>query len=189
MPKKNITPIRYTARDFNSIKESLVEYTKRYYPNSFKDFNEASFGSLMLDTVAYVGDILSFYLDYQANETFMDTAIEFNNVVKLARQMGYKYPGRPTAQGELTIYVLVPANSSGTAPDTSFMPTLRRGSLFGSSGGGSYTLVEDIDFGHSKHDIIVAIPAIPFSSIPFHSILFYSILFYSILFYSIYCDM
>ena len=51
---------------------------------NFKDFNEASFGSLMLDTVAYIGDMLSFYIDYQANESFIDSAIETKNILKLA---------------------------------------------------------------------------------------------------------
>ena len=70
--KKNV-PIKYTSRDFDSIKQDLVQYAKRYYPDTFKDFSEASFGSMMLDTVAYVGDILSYYLDYQANESFLNT--------------------------------------------------------------------------------------------------------------------
>ena len=70
MTKKNKKLIRYTDREFNSIKQGLVDYARRYYPNTFKDFSEASFGSLILDTVAYAGDILSFYLDYQANESF-----------------------------------------------------------------------------------------------------------------------
>ena len=61
--KKKIVPINYTSRDFESIRNDLIEYTTRYYPETYKDFNEGSFGSLMLDTVAYVGDILSFYLD------------------------------------------------------------------------------------------------------------------------------
>ncbi len=58
-------PISYISRDFESIKQDLVDYAKRYYPSTYKDFNEASFGSLMLDLVAYVGDQLSFYLDYK----------------------------------------------------------------------------------------------------------------------------
>ena len=82
MAKKNF-PIRYTSRDYNSIKDDLIEYVQRYYSDTFKDFNEASFGALMLDTVSYVGDILSFYLDYQANECFIDTASEYNNVLRL----------------------------------------------------------------------------------------------------------
>ena len=83
MSKKDKKLIRYTNREFNSIKQGLIDYTKRYYPDIYKDFSEASFGSLMLDTVAYAGDILSFYLDYQANESFLDTAIEYDNIIRL----------------------------------------------------------------------------------------------------------
>ena len=54
MSKKSKKLIKYTDREFNSIKDNLVEYAKRYYPDVHKDFSEASFGSLMLDTVAYV---------------------------------------------------------------------------------------------------------------------------------------
>lgn len=153
--KKNV-PIKYTVREFNSIKDSLVEYAKRYYPDTYKDFNEASFGSLMLDTVAYVGDILSFYLDFQANESFLDTALEYQNIVKLSKQLGYKYRGRPTAHGEISFYILCPANDSGTAPDENYMPTLKRTSQFGASGGNNYILVEDIDFSHPNNEIVVA---------------------------------
>ena len=73
MTKKKV-PIKYTSRDFATIKQDLVNYAKRYYPETFQDFKEVSFGSLMLDTVAYVGDILSFYVDYQANESFLNSA-------------------------------------------------------------------------------------------------------------------
>ena len=59
------TPIKYTSRDFSTIKQDLINYAKRNYSETYKDFNESSFGALMLDTVSYVGDILSFYLDYQ----------------------------------------------------------------------------------------------------------------------------
>ena len=65
MAKKKKIPIRYTNRDYNSIRNALVEHAKRYYPDTYQDFSEAGFGSLMLDSVAYIGDILSFYLDYQ----------------------------------------------------------------------------------------------------------------------------
>ena len=57
---KQLASIKYTSRDYSYIKNDLVEYAKRYYPDNFKDFNDASFGALMIDSVAYVGDILSF---------------------------------------------------------------------------------------------------------------------------------
>ena len=58
MPKTK-PPISYTSRDYTSIRSDLMNYVKVYYPDTYKDFNEASFGSLMFDMVAYVGDILT----------------------------------------------------------------------------------------------------------------------------------
>ena len=127
--KKKIKAIDYTSRDFDSIKTSLVNYAKRYYADSFKDFNEASFGALVLDSVSYIGDILSFYLDYQVNETFLDTATEYDNVVKIARQLGYKYNTAFSSMGEAQFYVSIPADSLGS-PDEKYIPLLRAGSTF-----------------------------------------------------------
>ena len=126
---KKLQPINYTDRDFDSIRKDLENYAKRYYPNTFKDFNEASFGSLMLDTVSYIGDILSFYLDYQTNESFLDSAIEYNNVIRLARQMGFKLNSNPSSYGEVTFYIEVPSTTTGGgAPDTDYAPRLKAGS-------------------------------------------------------------
>ena len=111
MPKK-LQPINYTSREFDSIRRDLENYAKRYYPNTYKDFNEASFGSLMLDAVSYVGDVLSFYLDYQANESFLDSAIEYNNVIRLAKQFGFKISPSPSSYGILTFYIEVPTTLS-----------------------------------------------------------------------------
>ena len=57
-------PISYTSREFSTIKADLVSYAKRYYPDTMADFSEASFGAMMIDMVAYVGDVLSFYVDF-----------------------------------------------------------------------------------------------------------------------------
>lgn len=153
---KKIPIVKYTSRDFNSIKNELVEYSKRYYPNSFSDFNEASFGSLMLDTVSYAGDVLSFYLDYQFNESFLNTASEFDNILKISNQLGYKYGPRSTAYGELTMYIAVPTNSTSTGPDLNYLPILKRGATFSSSGGLLFTLLQDVDFSQSTNEVVVS---------------------------------
>jgi len=152
--KKKIKAIDYTSRDFDSIKTSLVNYAKRYYADSFKDFNEASFGALVLDSVSYIGDILSFYLDYQVNESFLDTAVEYDNVVRIARQLGWKYTDSSTSTGTAQFYVTIPADSSG-APDSSYYPTLRVGSQFSSIDGKLFTLTEDLYFGAAGNEIII----------------------------------
>lgn len=154
MPKKNI-PIDYLARDFQSIKDALVEHAKKYYPDVYKDFSEVGFGSLMLDTVAYVGDNLSFYLDYTANETFLDTASEFDNILKLSKPFGFKYTENPSSHGIATFFILVPSNTDGTAPDQNYIPILKKDSVFQNSTGTSFSLIEDVYFNREDNEIVV----------------------------------
>jgi hypothetical protein len=148
-------PINYTARDFQSIKSELVSLAKKYYPNNFKDFSEVGFGSMVMDNVAYVGDVLSFYLDYQANETFFDSAIEFKNVLKLAKQMGYKLRENPSSQGVATFFISIPADSVGLAPDDSYIPVLKSGTVLNTESGISFTLMEDVVFSSPLNDVVV----------------------------------
>ena len=152
---KKLQPIDYTSRDFDSIRKDLENYAKRYYPDTYKDFNKSSFGSLMLDTVSYVGDILSFYLDYQVNESFLDTSIEYNNVIRLAREKGFKLNTSPSSFGILTFYIQIPSNSATAGPNLDYAPVLQAGSIFSSTGGGSYTLLEDVDFSTSTNQVVV----------------------------------
>ncbi len=152
---KNLKIINYAGRDFNSIRNNLLDYVKRYYADSYKDFNSAGFGSLVLDTVSYVGDTLSFYLDYQLNETFLDTATEYDNVVKIARQLGYKYADSFSSVGQAQFFVSVPAATSG-APDDRYLPVLRANTILRSTGGQNFTLVEDVNFGDPNNPIIVS---------------------------------
>ena len=153
---KKFPPINYTSRDFNSIKSDLVEYAKRYYPTTFKDFNDASFGALMLDTVAYVGDIVSYYLDHQANESFLSTAVEYDNIVKLARQTGYKFQHRASSSGIISAFILCPANANGIGPDTKYIPVLRPGSTFATPSGATFILNEAINFASAENEVVVA---------------------------------
>ena len=149
-------PISYTSRDFNSIKQDLINYAKVYYPNTYKDFNEASFGSMMIDMISYVGDILSFYVDYQTNETLLDSAIEEESIVKIAKQLGYKLNSSPIATGEAAFYVSTPADESSSGPSADLIPILKAGTLVSSDSGAIYTLTQDIDFANANTEIKVA---------------------------------
>lgn len=146
--------INYTSRDFDSIKNDLVNYAKKYYPDTYQDFSETGFGSLMLDTVSYVGDILSFYLDYQANESYLGSAIEYDNVVRHARQLGYRLNKSPSSYGMAAFYIIVPATTSG--PNKAYAPVLKQGSALSSENGTRFTLMEDVDFADSKNNVVVA---------------------------------
>ena len=152
---KQVIPVNYTNRDFQTIRNDLINHAKIYYPDTVKDFSAASFGSFMIDTVAYVGDMLSYYLDYQANESFFETAVEYNSILKHARQLGYKQAPTQSSQGVLSFYIKVPADSTG-GPDEAYMPILQKGSTFSSPVGAVYTLMEDVDFSNPNNLVEVA---------------------------------
>jgi len=150
---KKIIPIDYTSNDFEKIKKDLVNYAKKYYPNTYKDFNETSFGSLMTDLVAYVGDSLSFYLDYNANESFLNTSLEYDNVLNHAQQLGYKHNPHRSSIGQVDIYVSIPAAESNVAPNLAYLPKIVRGSTFSTAAGNVFTLIDDIEINMSNPTI------------------------------------
>jgi hypothetical protein len=155
MANKKLVPIKYTSRDFNSIRADLIEYTKKYYPDTYKDFNDASFGSLMIDSVSYIGDVLSFYLDYSVNESHLKTSIEFNNILKHGYKLGYKYNPFASSSGVVTIYCLVPAQSNGIGPDLRYAPIIKRGTVF-SAGENTFTLLENVNMASENFSVRVA---------------------------------
>jgi hypothetical protein len=82
--------IRYINKDFSSLKNRLIEFTKTYYPNTFNDFSDTSTGALFIEMAAYVGDVLSFYIDNQIQETFIQRSRQLNNLFDLAYLLGYR---------------------------------------------------------------------------------------------------
>lgn len=153
--KSKKVPVQYTARDFETIKQELVRHAKKYYPDSFQDFNEAGFGSLMLDTVAYVGDMLSFYLDYQVNESFLETANDQENILRIARQFGYKHRNTSSSTGYASFYIFVPSLPDGSAPDPRYMPILKKNSTFSSVDNIQFILESDVVFDSETNEVAV----------------------------------
>ena len=150
---KKTTPVNYLARDFESIKKELINHAQRYFPDTFKDLSDASFGALMLDSVSYIGDVLSFYLDYQTNETFLETAQEYKNIQKIIRQMGFNPNLSFASSGKLTFFVEVPKVTNGSGPDPDLIPKLLAGSAFNSAAGSAFNLVEDVDFSNPNNEV------------------------------------
>jgi len=153
--KKNL-PINYTNREFSGIRNDLMELAERFYPDTFQDFSEASFGAMMIDAVAYVGDQMALHLDYNINESFLDTSYQLGNVLRHGRVLGYKDPGRPSTYGEVALYIMVPASSTGMGPDAAYIPILSRGTSFTSDTGLKFVLTENVNFADDKNSVVVA---------------------------------
>ena len=90
------------------------------------------------------------------NESFLSTALEYDNIIKLGKQMGYKFRGNPTSTGIAAFFVVVPVSPTGIGPDTRYMPILRRGSEFRTTENVGFILDEDVNFSDSNNQIIVA---------------------------------
>lgn len=119
--------IRYLNKDFNSFKEALIEYAKAYYPNSYNDFSTSSPGTMFIDMASYVGDVLSFYLDNQVQETFLEYAKQTNNLYALAYMLGYRPKVTSAALVNLDIYQQLPASGASYAPDFNYALTIDEG--------------------------------------------------------------
>ena len=154
--QKKIVPIDYTHREFQSIRNDLIQVAERLYPDSFRDFSEGSFGAMMVDAVAYVADQLNFYLDYNVNEAFLDTAYQYDNIVRHGRALGYKNRGRPSTFGTVSMYVLVPASATGIGPDLRYTPIVKRGTRFSTTTGLNFVLTENVDFAAPTNAIVAA---------------------------------
>ena len=115
--------VNYTSKDFSTIKSDLVEYTKAYFPDTYKDFNETSPGMMLIELASYVGDVLSYYIDYNYKENVLATATEKRNVRRLAEFMGYKTTPSTAALVKLKVTTNIDADSSTYEPDYGSLPT------------------------------------------------------------------
>jgi len=114
--------ISYINKDFTELRASLVNYARTYFPTTYNDFSPASPGMMFMEMAAYVGDVLSFYLDNQLQETYLQYARQTNNLYELAYMFGYKPNVTQVATTFIDFYQQIPAIPSGSTyiPDFSY---------------------------------------------------------------------
>jgi hypothetical protein len=109
--------IKYINKDFTELRASLINYAQTYFPTTYNDFSPASPGMMFMEMAAYVGDVLSFYLDNQFQENFLQYARQTNNLFELAYMFGYKPNVTQVAVTEIDFYQQVPSSGSQYVPD------------------------------------------------------------------------
>jgi len=146
--------IQYINRDFNELRASLIDYAKTYFPTTYNDFTPASPGIMFMEMAAYVGDVLSFYLDNQVQETYLQYARQTNNLYELAYMFGYKPNVTQVATTAIDFYQQLPAKLSGSTyiPDFDYSLFINQNAQVASVTNNSISfLVEDpIDFSVSS---------------------------------------
>jgi hypothetical protein len=146
--------IQYINRDFSEIRASLVDFSRTYYPTTYNDFSPTSPGMMFMEMAAYVGDVLSFYLDNQIQETYLQYARQTNNLYELAYMFGYKPNVTQVATTNIDFYQQVPSILSGSSyvPDFTYSLFINQNAQVQSPLNTSTTfLIEDpIDFSVSS---------------------------------------
>tara|TARA_R110000824_G_scaffold357871_1_gene545418 strand:+ start:2513 stop:4354 length:1842 start_codon:yes stop_codon:yes gene_type:complete len=152
MPSRSPTrDINYLSKDFESIKTDLIDYVKRHFPSDWRDFNDASGGMALLELMAYVGDVLSFNIDRQVNEAYINRAVETKNIVSLAQNFGYTPKNTTPAVVNLSISANMADSTSG---ETLFV--LKKGATVFTNFEPivSFETLSDVNFTQAKDRII-----------------------------------
>ena len=79
----------FQSFDFETIRKSMIEYLRTYYPEDFNDFTESSEYVALIDLIAFLGQSLAFRTDLNARENFLDTAERRDSILKLAKLVSY----------------------------------------------------------------------------------------------------
>lgn len=141
--------IKYLNKDFSQLKQSLMDFAKTYYPSTYKDFSDASPGMMFIEMAAYVGDVLSYYIDYQFKESMLVNSEERKNIIDAARSMGYKTKPSSPSVTKLDVYQLVPSmmNEDGKmVPDLNYAQIIKAGMTATSDTGVTFLTNSSVDF-------------------------------------------
>jgi hypothetical protein len=153
--------IKYLNKDFGDFRSALIEFTKTYFPSTYNDFSPSSPGMMFMEMSAYIGDVLSFYLDNQIQETFAQYARQESNLYSLAYMLGYKPKVTGAATVAVDFYQKVP--SSGGEPDYNYAVYIKNNTVLSSNiaGASNFLLTSPVDFSFSSPQDPIEVTALP----------------------------
>ena len=97
---------QYVNKDHAAIiNDSIARIRQTYGENTWNDFEEDNTGRMLVEIFAYITDLLLFYLDRQANETYLPTATERQNIINMCKLIGYTPKNSKPAQAILVISI------------------------------------------------------------------------------------
>jgi len=140
----------FLAKDFESIRNNLLNTARTYFPDKIQDFSEASVGGMFLDFVATVGDSLSYYLDHSFKELDPQLAVEPENILTHLRNAGVDIVGTAPATTDIEFTIIVPSelnpNTQNYQPQNNALPVILAGTSISSDSGITFYTTDDLDF-------------------------------------------
>ena len=145
----------FIAKDFESLRQDLIQNARIFFPDKIQDFSEPSLAGMLVDLMASVGDSLSFYLDHQFRELDPQLAVEPVNIITHLRNAGVKIFGAASSTADLTFTITVPSRrTTGQSyiPETSALPVILRNTVVSADNGTLFSTLEDLDMSETDAD-------------------------------------
>ena len=93
----------FKSYDFETIRRSMIEYLRQNYPENFNDYIDSSEYVALIDMIAFLAQSISFRIDLNARENFLDTAQRRDSILKLAKLISYNPKRTQTSNGLLKL--------------------------------------------------------------------------------------
>lgn len=95
--------VNFAAFDYNTVKQSLLDYVKLYFPETFNDFIESSEFIAIIEVFAYIAEVIAYRVDINAHENFISTAQRKDSILRLAKLVSYTASRSLPARGLVKI--------------------------------------------------------------------------------------
>lgn len=135
--------VHYNKRTFSEYRDELYSYVREYYPEVLNDFSDSSIGSVLIDINAGVSNNLSINTDRAFQETQLEYAQQRENLLEIAKNLGFNIPNKRPAVTVVEFSVLIPVK--GDKPDESYYPILKSGSQI-TGGGVTFETMDVVDW-------------------------------------------
>ena len=100
---RSFTDADFSSYDFPTLRRTMINYLRKNYPEDFNDYVESSEYLALIDLIAFLGQSLSYRIDLNARENFIETAQKKESVLRLARLVGYNAKRTIPASGLLKV--------------------------------------------------------------------------------------
>lgn len=146
--------INYLNKDFNQFRENLINFAKTYYKNTYNDFSEGDPGMMFIEMSSYVGDVLSYFNDYNLTQALLNHTTDNEIIIDIAQSFGYKPKPSYPARTKIDLYQLVPSviNNGTTTPNWDYSLIINAGLEVSSVNDGSniFRTLDSINFSVSS---------------------------------------
>jgi hypothetical protein len=149
----NAKEVRYLNKDFSSFRQNLINFAKYYFPNTYADFSDAAPGMMFIEMASYVGDVLSYYIDYAFKEGLLYNTTERKNIIALAKYLGYTTSPAKGATGQIQVSQICPTTvdeNGNYVPDNNYALSIQENMQVSNNAGAYFLTSNTIDFSSNS---------------------------------------